>query len=73
MQKKKPSKPSSVLEELRALERQPVTKANRLLTRHLKCKKSIQLASAVARALGESCRGLTPALEAPTELLPPLA
>lgn len=73
MRKGKRKEPISLLEELRALERQPPTKANRLIARHLKCKESIRLSHAVAEATRRSLNHSAPPLEAPTELLPPLA
>jgi hypothetical protein len=61
-----------LLAELRRLERRPPNRADRLIARHLKCEESQSLAHAVAEAARRSSSGTMPALEAPSELLPPL-
>jgi hypothetical protein len=73
MRERKREQPLSVLEELRALEHTPPKRANRLIARHLQCKKSLELSKAVAEAARRSSQNPAPALEAPGELLPPLA
>jgi hypothetical protein len=73
MRKRKRELPISVLEELRALEHIPPKTANRLIARHLRGKKSLELSKAVAEAARRSSNNPAPALEAPSELLPPLA
>lgn len=73
MRRKKREQPIPVLEELRALEHTPPKRANRLLARHLRCEKSLQLSDAVAAAAQKSSQGSTQPLETPGELLPPLA
>jgi len=61
-----------LLAELRRLERRPPKRADQLIARHLKCEESQSLAHAVAEAARRSSSGTMPALEAPSELLPPL-
>jgi macrodomain Ter protein organizer (MatP/YcbG family) len=63
----------SVLDELRALEQQPTKRANRLIARHLKCHESLKLSQAVAEATRKSVTHSKHLLEAPSEVLPPLA
>jgi hypothetical protein len=50
----------------------PPPEANLLLARHLQCKTSVQLAQAVIEALHRFGGNDANALEAPSELLPPL-
>ncbi len=73
MRKKKQERAITVLEELRALEHTPPKIANRLLARHLRCEKSLQLSNAVAEAARKSFQSSAATLETPGELLPPLA
>ena len=63
---------AQLLAELRRLESKPPKKGDRLIARHLKCEQSQSLAHAVAEAARRSSSGTMPALEAPSELLPPL-
>jgi hypothetical protein len=63
---------TQLLAELRRLECKPPKRADRLIARHLKCEESQSLAHAVAEAARRSSSGTMPALEAPSELLPPL-
>lgn len=63
----------SVLNELRALEQQPTKRAKRLIARHLKCHESLKLSQAVAEATRKSVTHSKHLLEAPSEVLPPLA
>jgi hypothetical protein len=60
------------LTELRRLESKPPKRADRLVARYLKCEESQTLAHAVAEAARRSSSGTMPALEVPSELLPPL-
>ena len=64
--------PTQLLAELRQLECKPPKRADRLIARHLKCEESQSLAHTVAEAARRSSSGTMPALEAPSELLPPL-
>ena len=73
MRKKKQEKAMTVLEELRDLEHTPPKRANRLLARHLRCEKSLQLSNALAEAARRSSQNSAATLETPGELLPPLA
>ena len=70
---KKRAQTMTVLEELRALERKPPSRANRVLARHLECEESLKLSHAIAEASRRSFDGATKTLDAPTEMLPPLA
>jgi len=72
MPKRKSIKPLTVLDELRALEQTPPKKVNRLIARHLQCEESLKLSSAVAEATRRSLHNTAPAMESPTEILPPL-
>jgi hypothetical protein len=63
---------TNLLAELRRLESKPPKRADRLIARHLKCEESQSLAHTVAEAARRSSSGTMPALEAPSELLPPL-
>ena len=63
---------TNLLAELRRLENKPPKRADRLIARHLKCEESQSLAHTVAEAARRSSSGTMPALEAPSELLPPL-
>jgi hypothetical protein len=63
---------TQLLAELRRLESKPPKRSDRLIARHLKCEESQSLAHAVAEAARRSSSGKMPALEAPSELLPPL-
>ncbi len=62
-----------VLDRLRELERKPPNRANRLLVSHLKCQTSQTLSRAVAQAAGNASSSGGPVLDAPSEILPPLA
>lgn len=73
MQKTKPNATVTVLDELRALERQPTRRANRLIASHLKCHESLRLSQFVAEAARKSATQSNHLLEAPSEVLPPLA
>ncbi|MBN9615122.1 MAG: hypothetical protein BGO25_10335 [Acidobacteriales bacterium 59-55] len=72
MRKKARTRPKTALEELRALERKPPTRANLLIARHLKCDESLKLSYAVVQAAQDSSRGSRPLLRVPSEFLPPL-
>jgi hypothetical protein len=50
----------------------PPKGAEQLLVRHLKCKKSIELARCLSEAIGRYSGTNNQPLPAPTELLPPL-
>ena len=63
---------TNLLAELRRLESKPPKRGDRLIARHLKCEESQSLAHAVAEAARRSSSGTMPALETPSELLPPL-
>ena len=73
MGKKRRAEPATVLEELRALERKPPNRANRLIARHLKCEESLKLSHAVVQAAENSSHGRTLLLQVPSDFLPPLA
>ena len=73
MGKKVRTRPMTALEELRALERKPPTRANHLIARHLQCDESLKLSYAVVQAAQNSYRGSSPLLKVPSEFLPPLA
>jgi hypothetical protein len=65
--------PATALDELRALESKPPKRANQLLARHLECEESLTLSHMIAEAARRSSNGSAPVLEAPTQMLPPLA
>jgi hypothetical protein len=70
--KKMKADQTHLLAELHRLESKPPQRADRLIARHLKCEESQSLAHAVAEAARRSSSGTMLALEAPSELLPPL-
>jgi len=70
--KKEKAVQARLLEELRRLESKPPKRADRLIARHLKCEESQSLSHSVAEAARRSPPAAMPALEAPSELLPPL-
>ena len=72
MMKKTKADQTDILAELRRLECKPPKRVDRLIARHLKCEESQSLAHAVAEAARRSSSDTMPALEAPSELLPPL-
>lgn len=72
MPRKKRSKETTVLEELRAMAHKPPKRANRLIMRHLKCEESLMLSHAVTQAAKEPYRRASPRLELPSGFLPPL-
>jgi len=72
MMKRTKADHTHLLAELRRLEIKPPKRADRLVARHLKCEESQSLAHAVAEAARRSLSSTMPALEAPSELLPPL-
>ncbi len=73
MRRREPSPAITVLDELRALERQPTRRANRLIARHLKCHESLKLSLVIAEAARRSLDHSNHLLEPPSEALPPLA
>jgi hypothetical protein len=70
--KRRKADSTQLLAELRALERKPPKRSDRLLARHLKCEESQSLAHAVAEAARRSSSGTKPVLQPPGELLAPL-
>ncbi len=70
---KKRTRPATLLEELQALERRPPSRTNRLIARHLECEESLKLSYVISEAVRRSSGGSERKLEAPTEMLPPLA